>query len=74
VRAIELGLSVLPDNEAVYQEWRRLVLRYAISGVQVHDTRLAASMYVHRVGHVLTLNVADFSRFAGLTPIHPQTV
>jgi hypothetical protein len=28
-------------------------------------------MYVHGVTHILTLNVADFSRFSGLTALHP---
>jgi hypothetical protein len=74
VRAIELGLSLLPDGEAVYREWRRIVLQYAISGVQGHDARLAAAMYVHGLNHILTLNFADFSRFDGLTPLHPDAV
>jgi predicted nucleic acid-binding protein len=72
VRAIEQGMTLLPDSEAVYQEWRKIILRYAISGVQVHDARLAAAMYVHGVLHILTLNVPDFSRFEGLTPLHPK--
>jgi len=72
VRAIERGMTLLPDSEAVYQEWRKIILRYAVSGVQVHDARLAAAMYVHGVRHILTLNVADFSRFVGLTPLHPN--
>ena len=29
-------------------------------------------MYVHGVKHILTLNVADFSRFDGLTSLHIQ--
>ncbi|MGC1415296.1 MAG: PIN domain-containing protein [Candidatus Acidiferrum sp.] len=74
VRAIESGLSLLLESELVYREWRRVVLRYTISGVQVHDARLAATMCVHRVSHILTLNVADFSRFDGLTPLHPEAV
>ncbi len=74
VRAIEAGMSLLPDNEAVYREWRRIVVQYSISGVQVHDARLAAAMYVHRVAHILTLNVTDFSRFEGLTAVHPDAV
>jgi predicted nucleic acid-binding protein len=73
VQAIESGMSLLPDNEAVYREWRRIVVQYGVSGVQVHDARLAAAMYVHHVDHVLTLNVADFSRFTGLTAVHPNT-
>jgi predicted nucleic acid-binding protein len=74
VRAIEIGLSLLADSAAVYERWRRIVLQYAISGVQVHDARLAAAMYVHGVKHILTLNVADFGRFNGLTPLHPESI
>ena len=73
VRGIEAGMSLLPDNDAVYREWRRIVVQYGVSGVQVHDARLAAAMYVHHVDHILTLNVADFSRFTGLTAVHPDT-
>lgn len=74
VRAIEAGMTLLPDNEAVYQEWRRIVVAYSISGVQVHDARLAAAMYVHTVSNILTLNVADFSRFDRLTALHPDKI
>ena len=72
VLAIERGMTLLPDSEAVYHEWREIILRYRVSGVQVHDARLAAAMYVHGVRHILTLNLADFSRFEGLTPPHPN--
>jgi predicted nucleic acid-binding protein len=74
VRAIEAGMSLLPDSEAVYHEWRRIVLRYGVSGIQVHDARLAAAMHVHRVSHILTLNVSDFSRFDGLIAVHPSSL
>jgi predicted nucleic acid-binding protein len=73
VQAIEAGMNLLADTEAVYREWRRIVVQYGVSGVQVHDARLAAAMYVHGVVHILTLNVADFSRFSGLTALHPNT-
>jgi predicted nucleic acid-binding protein len=74
VRAIEAGMTFLPDGEAVYREWRRIVMQQEILGVQVHDACLAASMYVHGVGHVLTLNVTDFTRFSGLSAIHPSSI
>ena len=74
VSAIEAGMVLLQDGEAVYREWRRILTQYGVSGVQVHDARLAAAMTVHRVSHILTLNVADFSRFVGLTPLHPENV
>jgi predicted nucleic acid-binding protein len=74
VRAIEAGMIFLPDNEAVYRQWRRIVVLHSVLGVQVHDAHLAAVMYVHRVSHILTLNVTDFERFSGLTAVHPNSV
>jgi hypothetical protein len=74
VRVIEAGMSFLPDNASVYREWRRIVLELGVLGVQVHDARLAAAMYVHRVSHILTLNVTDFSRFSGITALHPGSI
>lgn len=47
VSAIEAGMTLLPDNDAVYREWRRIVVQHGVLGVQVHDARLAAAMYVH---------------------------
>ena len=72
VRAIEAGMTLLPDGATVYREWRRIVVQHAVQGVQVHDARLAATMYVHSVSYILTLNVADFNRFSGLTAMHPS--
>src|SRR4029077_3371094 len=74
VRAIEAGMTLLPDSEAVYREWRRIVMPHGVLGVQVHDARLAAAMYVHAVGQILTLNVSDFIRFSGLSALHPSSI
>lgn len=74
LRAIEAGMVFLPDNEAVYRQWRKIVVQHNVSGVQVHDARVAAVMYVHGVSHILTLNVADFGRFSGLIAVHPNSV
>lgn len=71
---IERSFTLLADNEAVYREWRRLVVQYRVSGVQVHDARLAAAMYAHGLTHILTFNTPDFSRFVGITAIHPTGV
>jgi predicted nucleic acid-binding protein len=73
VQAIEAGMILLPDSEAVYREWRRIVVQYGVLGVQVHDARLAA-MRVHHISHILTMNVTDFGRFSGLTPVHPNSI
>ena len=43
-KVIETHLTFLPGSEAVHREWRRLVVFYGVSGVQVHDTRIVAAM------------------------------
>src|SRR3990172_2974008 len=72
LQVIERTITVLPDNERIYPEWRRLVVRHSVSGVQVHDARLAAAMHVHGISHILTLNQPDFERYASITVMHPQ--
>jgi len=72
LRAVERQFSFLPENRAVYPEWRRIVTECRVSGVQVHDARLAAVMAVNNVSHLLTLNPRDFGRYTGLTAVHPQ--
>jgi predicted nucleic acid-binding protein len=74
VRLIEGGMNLLPDSEAVYQEWRKIVVEYAVLGVQVHDARLVAAMRVRGVRHILTLNESDFKRYGGITVVHPSMV
>jgi len=45
-----------------------------VSGVQVHDARLAAAMRVHGVKRILTFNDRDFARYADMEAIHPRAV
>jgi predicted nucleic acid-binding protein len=71
-RVIERDFEFLPDSEHVHYRWRELLVAHNIQGVQVHDARLAASMYVHGVGQVLTINVRDFRRFGDLRVLHPS--
>lgn len=66
VSELEQNFELLPDNEHVHREWRRLVVDYSVRGVQVHDARLVASMRVHGVTNLLTLNQRDFSRYSGI--------
>jgi predicted nucleic acid-binding protein len=73
-RWIEQLFVFLPDSTATHTEWRRLLVAYGVSGVQVHDVRLAASMTVHGITHVLTLDVNDFARYPGILAVHPGSV
>ena len=76
LRRIEQLFPLLPDLPAVYSEWRRLVVNYDVSGVQVHDARLVAAMISYGVTHILTFNTADFARYipAGVVAVDPATV
>ncbi len=70
-RLIERNLTFLPDSNEVHLQWRQLLVDHDVKGVQVHDARLAASMYVHAVPRLLTLNGRDFKRFKGLAVLDP---
>jgi predicted nucleic acid-binding protein len=73
-RVIERDFEFLPDSREVHDRWRSLLVAHDIQGVQVHDARLAASMYIHGVGQILTINIRDFRRFEGLHVRHPTDV
>jgi predicted nucleic acid-binding protein len=72
LQLIEQQFLFLPETEATYARWHRIVMECGVSGVQVHDARLAAVMNVNNVSHLLTLNPRDFERFTGLAAIHPD--
>ena len=74
LQLIEEQFLFLPETEATYARWRRIVMEFGVSGVQVHDARLAAVMIVNNITHLLTLNPQDFKRFSGLTPVHPGDI
>jgi predicted nucleic acid-binding protein len=76
LRRLEQLFAIRPAAPAVYAEWRRLVLVYNVSGVQVHDAHLVAVMLFCGLSHILTFNTADFARYApeGVVAVDPATV
>lgn len=71
---LEFALTILPDSQAIYREWRKLVLANSVLGKQVHDTRIVAAMNVHQIQHLLTFNLKDFKRFTTITLVDPNTL
>lgn len=73
---LEKFFRLLPDSPDVYPEWKRLVVKYDVSGVQVHDARLVAAVIAHNVEYILTFNVTDFQRYAdeGIEVVNPAAV
>jgi predicted nucleic acid-binding protein len=76
LRLIERLFPLLPDMPTIYTEWRRLVLAFNVSGVQVHDARLVAAMKAHSVTCILTLNTTDFVRYEseGIVAVDPTRI
>lgn len=54
VTHLETLFPVLPDAAGTYAQWRRLVVKHAVSGVQVHDARIVAAMVAHSIPYLLT--------------------
>lgn len=74
INRLKTLFPLLLDTSAIYEEWERLVVVYAVRGVNVHDARLVAAMLVHGLTHILTFNISDFARYSEITAVHPTTV
>lgn len=71
---LESFFQIATENLASYASWKELLIAHRISGVQVHDARLAAVMKANGITKIVTFNVKDFTRFSGIEPIHPDSV
>ncbi len=67
-------LTLVPDSPAIYREWKDLVLKYGVTGVRVHDARLAAVALANNISSILTFNTADFIRYSHLAVVHPSGI
>lgn len=65
---------LLLDGLSLFAVWQGLVTRHSVSGKSAHDARLVAAMQIHQVTHLLTFNIADFTRFTGVTILDPATM
>ena len=57
------------DGPAVRTQLLALLNTYPTAGRQVHDANIVATMLANGIPHLLTFNVADFRRFAGLITV-----
>ena len=75
IEKLKITFSLLPDSSQIFAEWEKLVMKYQVKGVNVHDTRLVAFMLVHKISHLLTFNTKDFRRFnSEIIVVHPDTL
>lgn len=64
----ETTFPLLSETPDIYPAWKALVGALGVTGKQVHDARLVAVCHVHGVTHLLTFNVAHFTRLAAAPP------
>jgi predicted nucleic acid-binding protein len=74
LRLLERHFPVLPDSPMIYENWKALVLKHKVMGVNVPDARLVAAMMVHGVTNILTANAKDFARYPSVTAVTPNDV
>lgn len=73
IGTIERLFQLAADDPATYSTWKGLVVTHRVLGTQVYDARLFAAMLVHGISHILTFNVADFSRYR-VAVLHPAAL
>ena len=64
VRALRTRTVVLAEGADVADRLLSLLDEIPCGGKQVHDANVVATMLVHGIDVLITINVADFSRFA----------
>ena len=71
VRAFQTQFLVADDGPAVTAHLLNLLNSIPCAGKQVHDANIVATMLAHGIAKLLTHNVADFNRYAGLIALLP---
>lgn len=74
LKQIEQVFDLLPDTSDVYRNWRELVVKHSVSGVQVHDAKLVAAMKAHNIENLLTFNTKDFKRYSDIRAVEPKDI
>lgn len=63
VEGIMIGCEVLEDGPLVMASLLHLCREFAVSGRQIHDANIVATMLTHGERRLLTFNSADFRRY-----------
>lgn len=64
VRALQARFHVADETSAVTNKLLELMENVQFGGKQVHDANIVATMLTYGIPRLLTLNTADFVRFA----------
>ena len=72
LKKLERFFNFLPDTNEVYKNWRELVVKHSVSGIQVHDAKIVAAMQAHNIENLLTFNTKDFKRYTDIIAVEPK--
>ena len=65
--AIRERTTLLAEDAKVAERLLGLLADVDCGGKQIHDANVIATMLVHGIGTVVTMNVDDFARFGHVT-------
>jgi predicted nucleic acid-binding protein len=71
VRVLRARTSLLAEDSRVADRLLELMDEIPCGGKQVHDANVVATMLVHGIDPLITINLADFSRFEHHIPLIP---
>lgn len=74
IRKFKRYFPFIDDVPNIFNEWENLVVKYQVSGKNVHDARLVAVMIEHKITHLLTFNIKDFKRFNEIIVVDPKKI
>jgi predicted nucleic acid-binding protein len=71
VQTFQAQFHIAEDGPAVTAQLLHLLGSIPCGGKQVHDANIVATMLAEGIGRLLTHNVQDFKRFAGIITVIP---
>lgn len=71
IQFFQTSFRVADDTALVTDKLLTLLNTLSVGGKQIHDANIVATMLVYGISHLLTHNVADFNRYAGLITVMP---
>ena len=69
IRFFQSYFQVAEENPQITEVLLTLIERFGISGKQVHDANIIATMQVYGIQNLITHNVSDFKRFSSIINI-----
>jgi predicted nucleic acid-binding protein len=66
LRGVATSFCIAEEHELVSEQLFLLLDQFQVSGKNIHDANIVATMLAYDIRHLLTYDTADFRRFAGL--------